>query len=198
MNFLVYEGLKQYSCLEEFNRIAYLFADKSLKLFMNEWNEESHIHENYNCITGDGDDKFNADPFYTWGALLAYLPMCELIYVHPYGGIRFGNFYAPASTIEGFLVGSSSYDLCTKNGFMLNRNNKQLIASDEMIIMDHFTLTEGIISAVVITSKTCCITLYPQPEIIHYTLRLSNGMIIFDGSLDKQITFSQLNSENSF
>lgn len=197
MNFLVYEGLKQYSCLDEFNRIAYLFADKSLKLFMNEWNEESHIHENYNCITGDGDDKFNADPFYTWGALLAYLPMCELIYVHPYGGIRFGNFYAPVSTIEGFLIGSSSYDLCTKNGFMLNRNNKQLISSDQMIIVDHFTLTEGTFSAIVITSITCCITLYPQPEIIHYTLQLSNGLIIFDGVLDKQITFSQLNSENS-
>lgn len=196
MNFLVYEGLKQYPCSEEFNRIAYLFADKSLQLFMKEWQEENHIHENYNCLTGDGDDKFNADPFYTWGALLTYIPMCELIYINPYGGIRFGNFYTPPSLIEGFLIGDSSYDLCTENGFVLSRNKMQLIVSDEIIIIDQFTLTEGNFSAVVITAKSCCITLYPQPEIMRYTLRLPNGLIIFDGSPDNPITLSNINSEN--
>lgn len=196
MNFLVYEGLKQYSYLEEFNRIAYLFADKSLQLFMKEWQEENHIHENYNCVTGDGDDKFNADPFYTWGALLAYLPMCELIYINPYSGIRFGNAYAPASTIEGFLIGDSTYDLCTENGFRLSRNKQTFIVSDEIILLDNFTIADGCFSAVVITAKTCCITLYSQPEIKRYTLRLTNGSIIFDDILDSQQTFS-LNSENS-
>lgn len=186
MNFLVYEGLKQYSCSEEFNRIAYLFADKSLRLFMKEWRDECHIHENYNCITGDGDDKFNADPFYTWGALLAYLPLCELIYINPYGGVRFGNFYASASTIKGFLIGDNSYDLCTENGFVLSRNKKQLLVSDEIIIIDNFSFREGVLSAAVITSTPCSITLYPQPEILRYTLSLSNGKIIFDGPLDEQ------------
>ena len=73
MNYLVYAGLAEYG----FDDVSREFAEKSLRLFMGEWQSESHIHENYNCITGDGDDRHNADAFYTWGALLAYIYLLE-------------------------------------------------------------------------------------------------------------------------
>ena len=74
MNYLVYAGLCEYG----FDEVRHEFAEKSLALFMGEWRSESHIHENYNCLTGDGDDVSSADPFYTWGALLAYIYLDDL------------------------------------------------------------------------------------------------------------------------
>lgn len=77
MNFLVYTGLRRYG----FHNIADELARKSEKLFMNEWREKGHVHENYNAITGDGDDvhpadpEGSSDPIYTWGGLLALIAL---------------------------------------------------------------------------------------------------------------------------
>ena len=86
MNFLVYEGLKRYG----FDEVAHEFARKSVALFMKEWIEEGHYHENYNAITGDGDDVPNSDPYYSWGALLALIGVYEFIDIEAWGGLRFG------------------------------------------------------------------------------------------------------------
>jgi len=43
---------------------------KSYDLFLNEWSEKGHVHENYNALTGSGDDVSSSDRFYHWGALL--------------------------------------------------------------------------------------------------------------------------------
>ena len=40
-----------------FEEPAYQLAQKGLHLFLQEWQGESHIHENYNTLTGDGDDR---------------------------------------------------------------------------------------------------------------------------------------------
>jgi putative isomerase len=77
MNFLCYEGLRRYG----FHAEADELAEKSAALFLNEWRDEGHIHENYNAITGDGDDvnpddpEGSSDPIYTWGGLLAYIAL---------------------------------------------------------------------------------------------------------------------------
>jgi hypothetical protein len=86
MNFLVYEGLKRYG----FDEVAHEFARKSVALFMKEWIEEGHYHENYNAVTGDGDDVPNSDPYYSWGALLALIGVYEFIDIEAWGGLRFG------------------------------------------------------------------------------------------------------------
>ena len=49
------------------------FAQKSYDLFLKEWKENGHVHENYNAMTGTGDDVSNSDRFYHWGALLGYV-----------------------------------------------------------------------------------------------------------------------------
>ncbi len=69
MNYLVYLGLRNYNdpdtCRE--------FARKSYELFLREWTANGHVHENYNAITGSGDDVANSDRFYHWGALLGLI-----------------------------------------------------------------------------------------------------------------------------
>ena len=73
MNFLVYMGLRNYD-LPEARKIL---ADKSYNLIIKEWNKDSHVYENYNSVTGEGADVSNSDGFYSWGGLLALIPLME-------------------------------------------------------------------------------------------------------------------------
>jgi putative isomerase len=73
MNYLVYLGLRNYDVPE----VRREFAKKSLALFEREWREKGHVHENYNAITGEGDDVGSSDRFYHWGALLGLIAYME-------------------------------------------------------------------------------------------------------------------------
>jgi hypothetical protein len=57
-------------------------AQKSFLLFSEEWAEKRHVHENYNAITGNGDDVSNSDKFYHWGTLLGYMDLLEKTKAH--------------------------------------------------------------------------------------------------------------------
>ena len=69
MNYLVYLGLENY----EDAAVRKDFAERSYALFLEEWKDKGHVHENYNAITGSGDDVSSSDRFYHWGALLGYV-----------------------------------------------------------------------------------------------------------------------------
>jgi neutral trehalase len=73
MNYLVYLGLRNY----DDSAARQEFAEKSYKLFLKEWSEKRHVHENYNAILGTGDDVTSSDRFYHWGALLGYVEFME-------------------------------------------------------------------------------------------------------------------------
>ena len=69
MNYLVYLGLEKY----DDGKARAEFAEKSYGLFLKEWREKGHVHENYNAVLGTGDDVTSSDRFYHWGALLGYV-----------------------------------------------------------------------------------------------------------------------------
>jgi putative isomerase len=73
MNYLVYLGLRNY----DEPTVRAELAEKSLQLFQGEWNAKHHVHENYNAISGSGDDVTSSDRFYHWGALLALIEYME-------------------------------------------------------------------------------------------------------------------------
>lgn len=73
MNYLVYLGLRNYDAAA----VRKDFADRSYALFVKEWSERGHVHENYNAVTGTGDDVTSSDRFYHWGALLGYVEWME-------------------------------------------------------------------------------------------------------------------------
>ncbi len=73
MNYLVYLGLRNYADAD----VRRQFAEKSYALFLKEWTQNGHVHENYNAITGSGDDVRSSDRFYHWGALLGYVEYLE-------------------------------------------------------------------------------------------------------------------------
>jgi putative isomerase len=73
MNYLVYLGLRNY----DVPQVRRELAQKSLELVQKEWREKGHLHENYNAITGEGEDVSNSDAFYHWGALLGLIKWME-------------------------------------------------------------------------------------------------------------------------
>ena len=73
MNYLVYLGLSEYDDAGARRE----FAQKSYSLFLKEWREKGHVHENYNALLGTGDDVAKSDRFYHWGALLGYVEYME-------------------------------------------------------------------------------------------------------------------------
>ena len=50
-----------------------LLVERSRELFLVPWRLYHHVHENYDPFTGESWNKANSDPFYNWGALLAYI-----------------------------------------------------------------------------------------------------------------------------
>lgn len=73
MNFLVYLGMRNYDLPNARKDLV----EKSMTLFMKSWKENGSVFENYNSMTGRGDDKASADPFYHWGALLGFMSFIE-------------------------------------------------------------------------------------------------------------------------
>ena len=73
MNFLVYLGMRNYDLPEARADLV----KRSGALLMKSWKANGAIYENYNSVTGQGDDGENADGFYHWGALLSFMAFLE-------------------------------------------------------------------------------------------------------------------------
>jgi neutral trehalase len=78
MNYLAYLGLKNYALPDAQQDMV----NKSAHLLLQSWNSEHHVYENYNAVTGRGDDAGSwSDPFYHWGALLGFIKMIDKGYM---------------------------------------------------------------------------------------------------------------------
>jgi len=112
LNYLTYFAVQNYSSYH-----AGLIAKKSLELFMREWQNSCHIHENYSALTGAGEPTSGtfarSCPFYTWGALLGYIILEDLLGPELYGGIKFGWLFDDLLPlkIEGVKLHGKSYSL---------------------------------------------------------------------------------------
>lgn len=81
LNFLTYLALARTGLSD----VRHDLAEKSKTLFMKEWTEHRHVHENYSAITGEGCDSGNSDKFYHWGALLCVIAMADAGYMPGFG-----------------------------------------------------------------------------------------------------------------
>ena len=73
MNFLVYLGLRNY----DLGPARTDLAERSRKLLLKSWQSDRAIYENYNSITGAGNDVRSSDAYYHWGALLGVIGLME-------------------------------------------------------------------------------------------------------------------------
>ncbi len=79
-NFLTYLSLRKSG-----NREAHrILAEKSLDMFIDEWERKGFVSENYSAITGRGDDpRLSSDRFHSWGALFGFMAFIENGFMAP-------------------------------------------------------------------------------------------------------------------
>ena len=74
--YVYYQGEK-YVKVDHLTREMDDLTEKSVDIFLPEWETHRHVHENYNSITGEGCDAHNSDKFYHWGALMSVIALME-------------------------------------------------------------------------------------------------------------------------
>lgn len=140
-NFLVYEGLKRM----RFEEPAYQLAQKGLHLFLQEWQGESHIHENYNTLTGDGDDVENADPVYTWGGLLALTGLSELVHVQMEGGLTIGSVSGQEMSVKNWPSVQGNFSISSSPaGLSIQRSDGLVLVTDTPVQLYDF-MQKGVV-----------------------------------------------------
>ncbi len=85
-NYLVYQGLRRY----RFDVEATDLAAAGAAMFQRAWRDR-RCYENLDQRTGEAGGSADAEPFYTWGALLAMIADIDLIGIDPWDGITFGR-----------------------------------------------------------------------------------------------------------
>jgi len=170
MNFLVAEGLRRY----EFDDVVHELALKSVNLFLNEWINENHIHENYNAITGDGDDVKNSDPVYTWGALLAYIGIQEVIDIEPWSGLRFGNYFGSPGEVKNYSLSGHKYDVkVSHDTLIVRKDGKELVRADKPVLIRNYRESKDKITLKAKGYGTCKIRIGGLEDKDGYSVNLS-------------------------
>ena len=72
-NFLAYAAMRRHNLTKPCHDLAI----RSVALFLKEWREFGHVHENYHGDTGLGCGIDFSDKFYHWGALLCLMGMMD-------------------------------------------------------------------------------------------------------------------------
>jgi glycogen debranching enzyme len=75
-NFLVGEGIFRYGRFDVWHEVV----ARGLGLLLKAWREKGVVGENYDAVTGEaGKPGTHSDPFYHWGALLAYMAVERIV-----------------------------------------------------------------------------------------------------------------------
>jgi putative isomerase len=169
-NYLVYEGLKRNGMDEAASEVA----TKSTILFLKEWQEKGHIHENYNAISGVGDDVIGSSvKYYAWGGLLPLTMVEELIDVEPWeSGLRLGSLSEESASISNIRIGDDLYDVFIGPGLRVMRNGENLLESDHPVVLRNVSWKTDCVRFDVSAKSRTHFTLYGFriDERIHRTL----------------------------
>jgi len=163
-NYLVYEGLKRAGL----DKAAAAFAEKSVKMWCDNWLVTGGFPENYNPETGKCSPM--AHKHQTWTTLLTMIGVKELIDVEVWSNpdtLRFGTLSKGDNAIYNYPHRGHNYDLeITSAGMTVKRDKKLLIttSSDQCVIRD-FLCAGGKVSCLIDSVKKQDLKFYvPEKE----------------------------------
>jgi putative isomerase len=181
-NYLVYEGLKRSGQYE----IAGEVAQKSVALFLKEYQAKGHMHENYNTNTAAGDDVPSSTSYYGWAGLLPLMMVEELIDVEPWStGLRLGTLSTVATSVRNVQVMNDLYDVAVGPGLSVSRNGQKLVQSNNPVILRDVVWGKDHIRFDVTAKNATELRLYGfhQNEQIESQLPSRKTLTAVDGSL---------------
>ncbi len=141
MNFLVWHGLRRAG--EEAR--AQALAAASVDLFRRAWDDRRLCPENFNATTGEPLDQPDTDGFYTWGALMPFLGVCEVMDVTPWDGWTIAHdgtalHLGPVQSPAGPVTLSAADGVLT-----LRRGGQALLVTDLIGRLRHIRLAPGLL-----------------------------------------------------
>ena len=97
VNYLVWQGVKRYATAE----VEAAYAQKSVHLFMNNWQANGYCGENFLSLDGS----VGGNRYYTWGALLCLIGVESVVDVGDDGMVRAGAGYNEAVELTNLPIG---------------------------------------------------------------------------------------------
>lgn len=105
-NYLIWMGVKKYAS----NSFKAEYAQKSVRLFMNNWLGAGYCGENYFSING----RVCSNPNYTWGALLCLIGIESVVDMDDTGMIIRGPGYNESVYIENIVLNGRGHEISLK------------------------------------------------------------------------------------
>ena len=111
VNYLVYQGVKRYAP----PGMEAQFAQKSVDLFMNNWQDRRICGENYWSLTGQPGPA-RSDLHYTWGALLCLIGLESVVDLKDDGSVRIGPGFHEAVELDQIPWAGQPHHISVKDG----------------------------------------------------------------------------------
>ncbi|HTJ31751.1 MAG TPA: trehalase family glycosidase [Dactylosporangium sp.] len=143
--FLVVEGLRRYALDSHVDHIV----DELLGIFRFEWEQHSHVHENYFSSPDEDIHPFEArsDFLLSWGNLLAYLAMQQLADPRP-GGWRFAHPGQPAQ-LRNLALREGRLSVSAGDRLRVSLDDAVLVDADATVVIADYARTDDTVRAVV-------------------------------------------------
>lgn len=144
--FLVVEGLRRYGLDAQVASIV----DDLLAIFRMEWEQHSHVHENYFSSPDEDIHPFEArsDFLLSWGNLLAYLAMQQMADARP-GGWRFAHPGRPAQLSNLTLREGKLSVVATEDRLRVTLEGAVLVDAPAGTVVEEYARTTDTVRAVV-------------------------------------------------
>jgi hypothetical protein len=142
-NYLVYQGLKNYSSWH-----ASRLAAASASIFIREYKSHGHIHENYSALTGWGISRdgvyFRSCPFFTWGGLMGLMLIEEIVDIDFKGCLRFGSpFFDSPMGVDRITLKNDIWSVHTwKEGTRASLKGTKFFESNPGTGVRNFTMSK--------------------------------------------------------
>lgn len=137
IQYITSESLRRY----ELDLEASDLARRTYRCFAQEWEQESHTHESYNGMTGDGDDvSITGEPCHPWATMMGYLAVQDFIDYEVWNdGIRLGRIKPINASMNDIPILGNKYSVkIDKNEQTIVKNNEILAKSSYPLIMRKF------------------------------------------------------------
>ncbi len=168
-NYLVYLGLRRY----RYDTEAAWLAERGLEMFSRDWGSR-RCYENFSQRTGAGGDSPDAEPFYTWGAMLPMIADLESVSCDPWDGVCFGCEGTDTRAAATYAGGHRLEARLAPQSTTLFRDGLPVLAAD----------IRGRFRALEIRDDSVSVLLPPAARgfMVGHQLEAARGVAVLDGT----------------